>query len=160
MLSFVLQMIMEDIQKPYEELSKPLVKEDPLIYRYFPPVDYSTLTLKETDRLGMKELFKKLGVDYLPFGDETLCILQSFLTGFINNKIKESMEKGEDLPLLLKLEVVIMRSDGTIFHQLYHRYNYRKALKEELMRMAWHPDRYWDWCMSEDEKKELEIYFS
>ena len=21
------------------------------------------------------------------------------------------------------------------------------------MHVAWHPDRWWDWCMSEDEKK-------
>ena len=24
----------------------------------------------------------------------------------------------------------------------------------ELLPIAWHPSRYWDWCMSEDEKKE------
>ena len=27
-------------------------------------------------------------------------------------------------------------------------------IKEELMSIAWHPSRWWDWCMSEDEKKE------
>ena len=24
------------------------------------------------------------------------------------------------------------------------------------MPVAWHPDRQWDWCMSEDEKKEID----
>ena len=24
------------------------------------------------------------------------------------------------------------------------------------MPIAWHPSRYWDWCMSEDEKRETE----
>ena len=164
MLSFVLQMMMEDIQKPYEKLSKVLAEEDPLIFTYFPLVDYTTLTLKETGRLQKEEyipeLFKKLVVDYLPFGDETLCIFQLFLTGFINKKIKESMEKGEDLPPLLKLGVAIMRGDGTTFHQLYHRYNYGKALKEELMPIAWHPNQYWDWCMSDDEKQEISRLWS
>ena len=29
----------------------------------------------------------------------------------------------------------------------------KKELSEELMPVAWHPDRWWDWCMSENEKK-------
>ena len=32
-------------------------------------------------------------------------------------------------------------------------------IKEELLPIAWHPSRYWDWCMSEDEKKERKIFF-
>ena len=39
----------------------------------------------------------------------------------------------------------------------------RKALKkeisEELMLRAWHPNRWWDWCISEDEKKEIDPMF-
>ena len=39
-------------------------------------------------------------------------------------------------------------------------YKKRKAqkasIKEELLPIAWHPSRYWDWCMSENEKKETE----
>ena len=42
----------------------------------------------------------------------------------------------------------------------YKGYQKRKAqkseIKEELMPIAWHPSRYWDWCMSEDEKRETE----
>ena len=29
-------------------------------------------------------------------------------------------------------------------------------IEKELMPIAWHPSRWWDWCMSEDEKKETE----
>ena len=29
----------------------------------------------------------------------------------------------------------------------------KKELSEELMPVARHPDRWWDWCMSEDEKE-------
>ena len=42
----------------------------------------------------------------------------------------------------------------------YDGYKKRKVqnakIKEELMPISWHPSRYWDWCMSEDEKKETE----
>ena len=27
------------------------------------------------------------------------------------------------------------------------------------MPVAWHPDRWWDWCMSENEKKEIDPMF-
>ena len=44
--------------------------------------------------------------------------------------------------------------------QWYDDYKKRKAqkakIKEELLPIAWHPSRYWDWCISEDEKKETE----
>ena len=41
----------------------------------------------------------------------------------------------------------------------YDSYKKRKAqkakVKEELLPIAWHPDRVMDWCMSEDEKRRL-----
>ena len=40
----------------------------------------------------------------------------------------------------------------------YEGYQKRKAqkaqIKKELMPIAWHPSRWWDWCVPEDEKKE------
>ena len=30
---------------------------------------------------------------------------------------------------------------------------FKKELNEELMPVGWHPERWWDWCMSENEKK-------
>ena len=27
------------------------------------------------------------------------------------------------------------------------------------MPIAWHPSRWWDWCVPEDEKKEIENFF-
>ena len=40
------------------------------------------------------------------------------------------------------------------WHDGYIRCKAQKAqIKKELMPIAWHPLRYWDWCMSEDEKK-------
>ena len=36
----------------------------------------------------------------------------------------------------------------------------KKELNEELMPVAWHPNRWWDWCVLEDEKKEIKPIFS
>ena len=34
-----------------------------------------------------------------------------------------------------------------------------KELSEELTPVVWHPNRWWDWCMSEDEEKEIDPMF-
>ena len=36
----------------------------------------------------------------------------------------------------------------------------RKKISEELMPIAWHPKRWWNFCMSEDENKETEPTFT
>ena len=30
------------------------------------------------------------------------------------------------------------------------------SIKKELLPVVWHPSRWWDWCVPEDEKKETE----
>ena len=46
----------------------------------------------------------------------------------------------------------------------YEGYKKREAhkvsIKEELLPIAWHPSRYWDWCMSEDEKRDTEALWT
>ena len=48
-------------------------------------------------------------------------------------------------------------NDEDDFFKWYEGYKKKKAqkasIKEELMSIAWHPSRYWDWWSSEDEKK-------
>ena len=42
------------------------------------------------------------------------------------------------------------------WHDGYQKRKSQKArIKEELLPIAWHPDRVMDWCMSEDEKRRL-----
>ena len=52
-----------------------------------------------------------------------------------------------------------MHDDGVII-KWYNGYQKRKTQKakrkEELMPIAWHPSRWWDWYVSDDEKKETE----
>ena len=35
----------------------------------------------------------------------------------------------------------------------------KKELSERLLLVAWYPNRLWDWCMSEDKKKEIDPMF-
>ena len=36
----------------------------------------------------------------------------------------------------------------------------KKQLNEELMPVAWHPNRWWDWCVPKDEKKQTDPILS
>ena len=36
----------------------------------------------------------------------------------------------------------------------------KKELNEELMPIVWHPKRWWDFCTSEDQKKQIEPPFT
>ena len=36
----------------------------------------------------------------------------------------------------------------------------KKDINKELMPVAWHPTRWWDWCMSGDENKEIDPIFT
>lgn len=42
----------------------------------------------------------------------------------------------------------------------YNKYNqckvYKKEIYKGLMSIAWHPLKWWDWCTSDDKKKETE----
>ena len=45
----------------------------------------------------------------------------------------------------------------TEWYEGYKKRRVQKAqIKKELMLVAWHPSWHWDWCMSDDEKKETE----
>ena len=39
--------------------------------------------------------------------------------------------------------------------QYHHKRQFYTKIYNELLPIAWHPDRFWDWCMPEDEKKEI-----
>ena len=43
------------------------------------------------------------------------------------------------------------------WHESYEKRRAQKAkIKEELLSIAWHPSRWWDWCVPEDEKIGIE----
>ena len=35
----------------------------------------------------------------------------------------------------------------------------KEQIKEELLPIVWHPSRWWEWCVREEEKKETENFF-
>ena len=53
-------------------------------------------------------------------------------------------------------------NDNEIIKQ-YDGYEKRKAqkasIKKDLMPIAWHPSKWWDWCVPENEKRETENFF-
>ena len=54
--------------------------------------------------------------------------------------------------------------DEDNFFKWYEGYKKQKiqkaSIKEELALIAWHPSRYWDSCMSEDEKQDTEALWA
>ena len=58
----------------------------------------------------------------------------------------------------------VVKKSPEVVLRWYKGYEQRKAqkakIKEELMPVAWHPDRWWGWCMPEDEKQEISRLWS
>ena len=48
----------------------------------------------------------------------------------------------------------------TWYNRLKQRKSFKTDMSKELMPVAWHPTRWWDWCNPEDEKKEIEPTFT
>ena len=53
--------------------------------------------------------------------------------------------------MTLKVLFILDFSIGTV--------NLNNEINKELMPATWHPTRWWDWYMIEDEKKEIELFF-
>ena len=54
----------------------------------------------------------------------------------------------------------LIRRDFCVKHIKFEkRKELKKELSEELMLVAWHSNRWWDWCMSEEKKKEIDPMF-
>ena len=60
----------------------------------------------------------------------------------------------------MMMVMMMMMMVKIIFFKWYDGYKKRKAqkasIKEELMPITWHPSRWWDWCVPEDEKNHTE----
>ena len=52
--------------------------------------------------------------------------------------------------LILKLLFIL---DLWLVSNVSNARHVKKERSKELMLVAWHPTRWWDWCMSEDEKE-------
>ena len=54
------------------------------------------------------------------------------------------------------LRFTVMRALIKWYDGYQKRKTQKSKIKKELAPTAWHPSRWWDWCMSENEKKETE----
>ena len=44
--------------------------------------------------------------------------------------------------------------------QYHHKRKFSNKIYDELLPIAWHPSRVWDWCFDEDEKRVAEKLWS
>ena len=83
-----------------------------------------------------------------------------------DNKVSD----GITLKRVVILMTCIIKDGNKCYPQLFIQralYNkqteckaFKKDITKELMLVAWHPTRWWDWCLPEDEKKEAEPIFT
>ena len=82
--------------------------------------------------------------------------------GYLSGKLfKFSVQSGQ---VFCRVNCFNFQSNQDSIFVKHTKFEKRKALKkklnEELMPVAWHPNRWWDWCVSENEKKEIEPIFT
>ena len=77
-----------------------------------------------------------------------ICIVMGILNRDLNNINLDNTNYHEDDP-----DTIIVRL--FTWHIKFEKH--KKDLSEDLMPIAWHPKRWWNFCVSEDEKKEIEI---
>ena len=71
-----------------------------------------------------------------------------------NNAVSETPWLLEYIPDYFVTKEMLKMEDYKDFHESYYkRKKLKKDIYDELVSIAWHPDRYREWCLTEDEKK-------
>ena len=79
-----------------------------------------------------------------------LCLLESILDGSMTQQQIIKTWKDDDY----------WNDDGINWYDEYKKRKAQKAsIKEELMPIAWHPSRWWNWCVPKDQKKKTKQFF-
>ena len=81
-------------------------------------------------------------LDYIPD-----CFVTSKMLGCL--VIDKGLDSDEDLDEFVEW-----------YNDCNQRKNQKVQVKEKLLPVAWHPSRWWNWCVPEDEKKETEELFN
>ena len=109
----------------------------------------------------IKKLYTDLYADHgLLFFDEdsvdvTFCCKEMGIFGVNLNNVNLDNNFDEDDPRTIILIRLLA------WHRKFKkRRALKKKISKELMPIAWHPRRWWNFCMSEDEKKEVEVIFT
>ena len=111
--------------------------------------------------------------------DAAVCMETYFLANVLNRfktrKMCDKAVRKEHFSLLFvpdwfvtQQQIKYLRDDNdgsynNKFINWYDGYKKGKAqkakIKDELMPIGWHPSRWWDWCLPNDEKQETEKLF-
>ena len=104
--------------------------------------------------------------------DAAACMEPYFLASvpnrFKTQKMCDKAVREERSSLQFVPDWYVTQQQTKIWHdhrliKWYRGYKKRKAqkakIKEELLPIAWHPSRWWDWCVPEVEKKRRKIFF-
>ena len=60
----------------------------------------------------------------------------------------------------VNLKILFMSDLGLGNNRHKHREAFKKQFSKELLPVAWHPKRWWEWYILEGEKKEIEAIFT
>ena len=124
--------------------------ENPAVFFLFP------------DRFKTEEIcIKALEVDPWQFKDVPNHFKKQEMC---NNTATDYLFSWQFVPdwFITRERIDLLNDDDCVYndHEMiewYDGYKKRKAqkasIKEELLPVAWHPSRWWDWCVLEDEKK-------
>ncbi len=75
------------------------------------------------------------------------------LFGYFPEKNKYTLKYSNDIRLINELFFYkIKKSDVNMYSRQYLTNVVSRHLRNELMEKAWHPSRFQDWCLSEDQK--------
>ena len=94
--------------------------------------------------------FDYIDSDIVRFLGDEMAILSIGL----NNINLDDVNFGEDDPEII-VHVRLMAWRKTC----EQRKAFKEELSKELMLVAWHPKRLWDWCVPKDENKKLKPFF-
>ena len=89
-----------------------------------------------------KNLFCKNKMSLLKWKDLNLALMWIAKKGYL-----EFFEKYKNI-----LSIESNQDEVFWFH---HKLKFLRDLEGELFPVTWHPDRFWDWCLDEDEKREI-----
>ena len=178
LISYTYSLTFHSVLDQYKtnEICDRVVYQNPFIILYYPnkyvtlkirdePVDVCPATLKlicvwfVTSKI-IKTHFTALYADedILYFKEDSsnvtlFCNQVSILSvNLININLNNNFD-NDDRDTILLITLLAWHNKFEKRKELY------KLISGELMPVAWHPDRCWDWCVSKNEKKEIDPVF-
>ena len=112
-------------------------------------------------RKMIKKIFTVLYVDenILYFNGDSSNVVFNYNETSIRNIDLNCIKLGDNNFDKDDPEIIIMSDFWQGISNLKKRKAFKKELNKELMPVGWHPNRWWDWRMSQNEKRETDPMF-